>query len=229
MPARHPAASERGRKRLKFGIMPAYQIAPVETAAYTAGFAQLAEALGFESVWPVEHVVMPARYASRYPYDPGGRMPIPDAAIPDPLIWNTWAAAATRKLRVGTSILILPQHNPVVLAKALASLDVLSGGRVILGIGVGWMSEEFELLGRSLRAAAVEPTKRSRFCGVCGPASRSSTAGDASRFRRRRCPRRRAPRFRSTAAGCPSRRFDGRRGCSTAGSPSSTRATRSAR
>jgi len=147
MPARHPAASERGRKRLKFGIMPAYQIAPVETAAYAGGFAQLAEELGFESIWPVEHVVMPANYESRYPYDASGRMPIPDAAIPDPLIWNTWVAATTRELVVGTSILILPQHNPVVLAKALASLDVLSGGRVVLGIGVGWLREEADAVG----------------------------------------------------------------------------------
>jgi len=132
--------------------MPAYQVAPVATAAYTRGFAALAEELGFESLWPVEHVVMPAAYASRYPYDASGRMPIPDAAIPDPLIWNTWAAAATQRLVVGTAILILPQHNPVVLAKTLASLDVLSGGRVILGIGVGWLREEALAVGSDFRS-----------------------------------------------------------------------------
>jgi probable F420-dependent oxidoreductase len=132
---------------LKFGVIPGYQIAPVETPEYASGFARLAQDLGFESVWPVEHVVMPARYTSAYPYDPSGRMPIPDAAIPDPLIWNTWVAAAAPGLRLGTSIVILPQHNPVVYAKALASLDVLSRGRVLLGAGIGWLREEAEAVG----------------------------------------------------------------------------------
>jgi len=62
-----------------------------------------AESLGFESVWPVEHVVMPAHYSSRYPYSPDGRMPIPDAAIPDPLIWNTFVAAVTQRLLLDTA------------------------------------------------------------------------------------------------------------------------------
>jgi probable F420-dependent oxidoreductase len=132
---------------VKFGVIPGYQIAPVETPEYATGFGRLLEKLGFESVWPVEHVVMPAEYRSAYPYDASGRMPIPDAAIPDPLIWNTWVAAAAPRLVLGTSVVILPQHNPVVFAKALASLDVLSGGRVILGAGIGWLREEAEAVG----------------------------------------------------------------------------------
>jgi len=127
--------------------MPAYNIAPVETAEYATGFGQLVEELGFESIWPVEHVVMPADYASRYPYDPSGRMPIPDAAIPDPLIWNTWVAAVTSRVVLGSAMVILPQRNPVVLAKALASLDVLSGGRTFLGVGLGWLREEADAVG----------------------------------------------------------------------------------
>jgi probable F420-dependent oxidoreductase len=127
--------------------MPAYKIAPVETAGYATGFGRLVEELGFESIWPVEHVVMPADYASRYPYDPSGRMPIPDAAIPDPLIWNTWVAAVTSRVVLGSAMVILPQRNPVVLAKALASLDVLSGGRTFLGVGLGWLREEADAVG----------------------------------------------------------------------------------
>jgi probable F420-dependent oxidoreductase len=138
--------------RVQFGIIPGYQSAPVETPEFATGFARLVEAFGFESVWPVEHVVMPAEYGSRYPYSPDGRMPIPDAAIPDPLIWNTWIAAASSRLVLGTAMIILPQRNPVVLAKIAASLDVLSGGRTILGIGLGWMKEEADAVGTDFGA-----------------------------------------------------------------------------
>ena len=118
---------------MKFGLMPAYQISPVETAEYAAGLARLAEEVGFESVWAAEHVVMPAEYASTYPEHKSGRMPIPDAAVPDPLTWLTWVGAASERLLLGTAVAILPQHNPLVFAKTVASLDRLSGGRVILG------------------------------------------------------------------------------------------------
>jgi probable F420-dependent oxidoreductase len=137
---------------VKFGTLPGYQIAPVETPEFVTGFARLVEALGFESVWPVEHVVMPAHYESPYPYSPDGRMPIPDAAIPDPLIWNTWVAATTQRLLLGTAMIILPQRNPLVLAKAAASLDLLSGGRMILGVGLGWMKEEADAVGTDFAA-----------------------------------------------------------------------------
>jgi probable F420-dependent oxidoreductase len=109
--------------------------------------AQAAEAAGFESVWTVDHVVIPAGYRSVYPYDPSGRLGPDDTVFPDPLIWLSYIAAATSTLRLGTAILILPQRNPVVLAKELATLDLLSGGRVILGVGVGWLKEEYEALG----------------------------------------------------------------------------------
>ncbi len=132
---------------MKFGVIPGYYAAPTATAEYTAGLARAAEECGFESIWPVEHVVMPEEYESVYPYSPDGRMPIPDAAVPDPIIWNTWAAANTTTLKVGTAMVILPQHNPLVYAKALASLDQLSGGRTILGAGVGWLKEEAEAVG----------------------------------------------------------------------------------
>ncbi len=109
--------------------------------------AQAAEAAGFESVWTVDHVVIPAEYRSVYPYDPSGRIGPDDTSFPDPLIWLTYIAAATSTLRLGTAILILPERNPVLLAKELATLDALSGGRVILGVGVGWLKEEYEALG----------------------------------------------------------------------------------
>lgn len=107
-----------------------------------------AEAAGFESVWGGEHVILPDSIASKYPYTADGKIPAePETPIPDPLIWLAFAAAAAPTLRLGTCILIVPQRNPVVLAKALATLDQLSGGRVELGLGVGWLKEEFAALG----------------------------------------------------------------------------------
>ena len=107
-----------------------------------------AEAAGFESVWGGEHVILPDSIDSRYPYTADGKIPAePDTPIPDPLIWLAFAAAAAPKLRLGTCILIVPQRNTLVLAKELATLDQLSGGRVELGLGVGWLKEEFDALG----------------------------------------------------------------------------------
>ncbi|MFZ4518309.1 MAG: LLM class F420-dependent oxidoreductase [Microthrixaceae bacterium] len=107
-----------------------------------------AEAAGFESVWTVEHVIYPDAYESTYPYDPSGRFAgSADTPLPDPLVWLSFVAAATERLRLATGILILPQRNPLVLAKEVATLDHLSGGRVELGVGVGWLREEFEALG----------------------------------------------------------------------------------
>ena len=107
-----------------------------------------AEEVGFESLWGGEHVIIPDKIYSKYPYTEDGKIPAePDTPIPDPLIWLAFAAAAAPNLRLGTCILIVPQRNPLVLAKELATLDQLSGGRVELGLGVGWLKEEFEALG----------------------------------------------------------------------------------
>ncbi|HJL51895.1 MAG TPA: LLM class F420-dependent oxidoreductase [Arenicellales bacterium] len=107
-----------------------------------------AESAGMESVWGGEHAIIPDSIASKYPYTADGKIPAePDTPIPDPLIWLAYVAAVAPTLRLGTCILIVPQRNPLVLAKELATLDELSGGRVELGIGVGWMREEFDALG----------------------------------------------------------------------------------
>lgn len=132
---------------MRFGIAFANTGPFVEPEA-AAAFAKAAEGAGFDSLWTVEHVVVPAGYQSAYPYSPSGKMPGPDdAPIPDPLIWLAYVAAATSRIKLATGILILPQRNPVILAKELATLDHLSGGRIILGIGVGWLAEEFGAIG----------------------------------------------------------------------------------
>jgi len=103
---------------------------------------RVAESAGFESVWGGEHVILPDSIESKYPYTEDGKIPAqPDTPIPDPLIWLAYVAAAAPTLRLGTCILIVPQRNPLVLAKELATLDRLTGGRVELGLGVGWLKE----------------------------------------------------------------------------------------
>lgn len=110
---------------------------------------QAGEEAGFESAWTVEHTILPENYESPYPYSAdgkigGGRNDIP---LPDPLIWMAYVAAQTSTIKLGTGIMILPQHNPVIAAKQIATLDVMSKGRMLLGIGVGWLAEEFDVLG----------------------------------------------------------------------------------
>jgi len=137
---------------MKFGMAFANTGAAVnpEGAAELAG---AAEASGFDSLWTVEHVVVPAGYRSPYPYSRSGKMAggIEDFDLPDPLIWLAYIAAVTDRLLLGTGILILPQRNPLILAKEAATLDVLSGGRLLLGVGAGWLAEEFQALGVSFQ------------------------------------------------------------------------------
>jgi probable F420-dependent oxidoreductase len=109
------------------------------------GAVRTAEAAGFESVWAGEHVVLPD------PQVPPSPMAPRDPAL-DSLLALTWAAAHSNTLRLGTGIVILPQRNPVVLAKEVASLDVLSGGRVIFGIGAGYLEPEFRAVGANFHA-----------------------------------------------------------------------------
>ena len=112
-----------------------------------AALGRIAEEHGVESVWTVEHVIIPVDYQSAYPYNREGRIKGEELDIPDPLIWLAFVAATTSRLLLGTGILILPQRNPIVTAKEIATLDQMSGGRVRLGIGVGWLEEEFDALG----------------------------------------------------------------------------------
>lgn len=133
---------------MKFGLTAPYQMGPIEDGEYASRFAQIAEEFGFESLWVVEHAVMCVEYASVYPYNPSGRSPFAaEVTQPDPLVWLSWVASATKSIRLATGVLILPQRNPVILAKSLASLDHLSGGRMMLGMGVGWVREEAEAVG----------------------------------------------------------------------------------
>jgi probable F420-dependent oxidoreductase len=133
---------------VKLGLLPPYRLGVASDPAWMGAFAQHADEVGFESLLAVEHVAIPVGYESRYPYSDTGRMPLPeDCELPDPLDLLAWLAARTERLRLGTGILVLPEHHPLQLAKRCATIDRLSGGRLFLGVGVGWMREEVEALG----------------------------------------------------------------------------------
>ena len=111
--------------------------------------AENCERLGFGTLWSAEHVVLFDKYPeTKYPYSDDGAFGAPSTVDwTDPFIGLTYVAALTKRIRIATGICLVPEHNPLVLAKVVASLDYLSGGRFALGVGVGWSSEEFAALG----------------------------------------------------------------------------------
>ena len=116
--------------------------------AWIGELARHVEACGFESIVVVEHTVVVSRTSSVYPYDASGRMELADdCPIPDPLELLAFLAGRTTSLGLATGVLVLPNHHPVVLAKRLATLDALSGGRLRVCLGMGWMREEVEACG----------------------------------------------------------------------------------
>jgi len=110
--------------------------------------AKRAEELGFESVWAAEHLVFPTRFESRYPYTESGAPPInPATPLLDPLLVLAQVAAVTSRIRIGTNVYLLPLRHPLVTARLAVTLDVLSAGRLSLGVGLGWLAEEFRAVG----------------------------------------------------------------------------------
>jgi len=119
-----------------------------KSVEHIVGLAQLAEGLGLESVWTFEHVMVPQDYQSKYPYSADGKMGAgPTTNFVDPLIALATVAAHTKTLQLGTGVNIVAQANPMLLAKQAASLDFVSGGRFMLGAGIGWLREEFDAMG----------------------------------------------------------------------------------
>ncbi len=141
---------------MEFGIIPPVRTGVTADPDWMTGFARHAEASGFESLVMVEHAVVISDYTSTYPYASSGRMPLPDdCRIPDPLDLMAFLAAVTGRITLATGVLVVPNHQAVVLAKRIATVDVLSKGRVRMCLGVGWMEEE-------LRATGADPRTRGR-------------------------------------------------------------------
>lgn len=123
-------------------------IGPGARPAAIGEFARNAERLGFSTLWAAEHVVLFDHQESKYPYSPEGRWPVPgDIDWYDPFLTLTYAAAMTSRIRLATGICLVPEHNPLILAKQAATLDQLSNGRFAFGVGIGWSAEEFVALG----------------------------------------------------------------------------------
>ena len=136
---------------MKFGTF-ITSVRPEKIAAHV----RRAEELEFDSAWIGEHMILPVNYTSKYPYSPDGRFPAPpDVPFHDPMLTLTYAAAVTSKIRLATGVFVVPLRNAIATAKAVASLDVLSGGRVIFGVGVGWWAEEFAAVGASFGDRAL--------------------------------------------------------------------------
>ena len=140
-------------------------------AATRAGlltFARDMERLGYESLWASDHIVIPHTIRSRYPYSDTGQFPLAaDATFLEPLTALAMVAGVTERVKLGTTVLVLPHRHPVLAAKMLATLDHLSGGRVILGAGVGWMREEIELLGAPFDARGAWSDEAIRIMRAC--------------------------------------------------------------
>ena len=141
---------------MEFGIIPPVRTGATADPDWMTAFARHVEASGYESLVVVEHAVVISDYASTYPYAKSGKMPLPDdCRIPDPLDLMAFLAAVTDRITLATGVLVVPNHQAVVLAKRIATVDVLSKGRVRMCLGVGWMEEE-------LRATGADPRTRGR-------------------------------------------------------------------
>ena len=133
---------------LKIGVLAPVADGVTADPEWMVSFAGHLERCGFESIVVVEHTVLVTRYDSVYPYDSSGRVGLTaDCPIPDPLDLLAFLAGHTTRLGLATGVLVLPNHHPVVLAKRAATVDALSGGRLRLCVGVGWLKEELEACG----------------------------------------------------------------------------------
>lgn len=143
---------------------------PFATPEYIRTLGAAAEERDFDSIWVAEHVVLFDEYESRYPYAADGKIPVGgESGILDPLVSLSYLAACTSKIRLGTGICLVPQRNPVYTAKEAATVDWMSNGRLDLGIGVGWLQEEYQALGvpferRGERCRAYIDVLRTLWC-----------------------------------------------------------------
>jgi probable F420-dependent oxidoreductase len=144
---------------MEFGLHCSLGVGPNPAPDDYARVARRAEELGYHSLWLGDHIVIPEQINSPYPYTADGSAGFPRRApFPDPFVVLGCIAGQTRKILLGTSVIIIPYRNPLHVAKAVATVDLVSGGRFLFGVGIGWMKEEFEALGEKF----AERAKRTR-------------------------------------------------------------------
>jgi probable F420-dependent oxidoreductase len=133
---------------MKLGVIPTTRQGVMTNPAWVRAFVKTVEAAGLESLWTVEHPIVAENYERLYSYSADGSAPFnPETEMCDPLEWLAFAAGVSETLKLGTGVLLLPLHAPIILAKRAATLDALSGGRLILGVGMGWQREEYQTIG----------------------------------------------------------------------------------
>ncbi len=156
---------------------------PAATREALTLFARRAESLGYDSLWVSDHVVIPWEIRSRYPYNATGDFPLsPSTDFLEPLAVMALVAGITSRIRLGTSVLVLPHRHPVLTAKMLATVDHLAPGRVILGAGVGWMKEEIELFGVKHERRGAWSDEAIRVMRACWHDDRVSFKGEFFSF-----------------------------------------------
>ena len=140
---------------MKFGIHYSLGVGFTPTGDDYCRVAQRAEELGYHSVWFGDHIVIPEKIAAPYPYTEDGSVGFPRRTPwPDPLVLLAAIGARTRKILLGTSVIIVPYRNPLHVAKAVATVDLVSNGRCLFGVGIGWLKEEFDVLGEKFSERA---------------------------------------------------------------------------
>jgi probable F420-dependent oxidoreductase len=148
-----------------------------------AQVARKAEQLGFESIWVPEHMAVPVEMRTRYPYAEDGKFPGgPMAALHDPFLALAYVAAVTERIKIGTGVFVLPLRNAIAVARSVASLDVLSNGRFLFGVGVGWLEDEFEAVGMPFKDRAARTREAIRMMKALWSEETPSFEGRFHRF-----------------------------------------------
>ena len=173
---------------MNIGVIPLFRRGLVCDPDWVAELVTMLDEEEVESLWGVEHVLVAENYKPNYPYSPDGRMPTDElTSMPDPLAWLTFAVAHSRRLKIATGVLILPQYSPVQLAKRLATLDQLTRGRVMLGAGLGWQEEEYAALNIPFAERGRRMDENIRAMRALWTQQPASFAGEFVRFDRVFC------------------------------------------
>jgi probable F420-dependent oxidoreductase len=164
-----------------------FLMAPTAQSGDLAEIARAVEAQGYESLWIPEHPVIPIAMKTEFPFSPDGKLPEHYGRWADPFVALTVAACATRKIKLGTGICLLPEREPLITAKVAATLDLFSGGRLILGVGAGWLREETEVMGADFGYRWKRTRETVEAMRVLWTAREAAYRGDVVNFPAVRC------------------------------------------